>query len=300
MVALEKFGFKTSGNMSQAQRTESIIVSLPVTGYPKRLPTSLAWKDITEGLKSWRIWSLLASQEIKQRYRRSTLGPFWITLSMAITVYSMGFLYSRLFHLDLESYYPFLTGGMLAWTLISTLISELTEAFINAEGYIRQIKLPYSLHIHKVIWRNFLIFFHNVIVIVPVLLIFHQVAKVNFNLLWIFPGLLLVYLNGLTYGSMLAMVSARFRDIPQIVRSLMQVIFFMTPVMWNPATLSSKYQMIARINPFYAFIELIRCPLMGMHPSKNTCVMVGVITLAGLLLSWQIWVRYRARIVYWV
>src|SRR5436190_24289563 len=78
----------------------------------------LAWEDLTVGTKKWRIWLTLAYQDIKLRYRRSVLGPFWLTISMAVTVYSMGFLYAHLFHTDLQQYYPFLVAGMLCWTMI--------------------------------------------------------------------------------------------------------------------------------------------------------------------------------------
>ena len=85
----------------------------------KTIQRQKAYLDLWEGLKKWKIWMALAWQDIKLRYRRSVIGPLWITLSMAITVYSMGFLYSRLFHMDLDSYFPYLVSGMLAWGVIS-------------------------------------------------------------------------------------------------------------------------------------------------------------------------------------
>jgi lipopolysaccharide transport system permease protein len=124
----------------------------------------LAVKDIIDGLAKWRIWLTLAYQDVKLRYRRSILGPFWITISMAITTYSMGYLYGHLFHTDLQVYFPFLVSGMLSWGLISSLISDLTEAFSGSEGLIKQIKLPYSLYIHRVVTRNIIIFFQNIVV----------------------------------------------------------------------------------------------------------------------------------------
>src|SRR5579872_2401511 len=124
----------------------------------------LAFKDILDGLSKWRVWLMLAYQDIKLRYRRSILGPFWITLSMAITVYSMGFLYGHLFRSNLQEYYPFLVAGMLAWGLLATTITDLTDTFIFYEGLIKQIKLPYILYIHRTVARNIIIFFHNILV----------------------------------------------------------------------------------------------------------------------------------------
>lgn len=260
----------------------------------------LAWIDLKSGILKWRIWCMMATQDIKLRYRRSALGPFWLTLSMAITVYSMGFLYGHLFHQNLEVYFPFLAAGMLTWTLISIVIIELTEGFITAEGLIKQIKLPYTLYIHRVIWRNILIFFHNVVVLIPIIILFHQVAKINLNTFLVLPGLVFIYLNAFLYGLALAMIGARFRDIAQIIKSLMQVIFFMTPVMWSPSILPERYQVVATLNPFYAFIDLIRSPLMGMRPTSASLIMVFIITTMGILFCSWLFPKYRSRIIYWL
>jgi len=260
----------------------------------------LAFRDFKDGLCQWRIWLMLAYQDIKLRYLRSILGPFWITLSMAISVYSMGFLYSHLFHTDLQSYFPFLVGGMITWTLISTLVTELTDAFSTSANLLKQIKLPYSLYIHRIVTRNIIIFFHNMLVIVPILAIFHQVAKVNWNTLFLFVGLFVLYINAIFYGLTLAMIGSRYRDISQIVKSLIQVVFFLTPVMWKPDVLPPSKRFIALYNPFSSFIEIIRAPLTGNLPAFHDLLMVFGVTLIGIFICYYLFVRYRARIVYWL
>lgn len=268
--------------------------------FPARNPKALAMADIKTGLQKWRVWLMLAYQDIKLRYRRSVLGPFWLTLSMAITVYSMGYLYSHLFHTDIQSYFPFLVAGMLSWTLISTAITELTDAFITSDGLIKQIKLPYSLYIHRVVSRNIIIFFHNVLVIIPILVIFHDTAKVNFYTLMLIPGLFIVYVNAIIYGLILAMIGARYRDVSQIIKSLVQVAFFITPVMWSPSILPESKRFIAMLNPFYSFIEMIRAPLMGHAPVLLNYYIVALVTAVGAILCMKMFIQYRARIVYWL
>lgn len=260
----------------------------------------MAFNDFKEGFAKWHIWLMLAYQDIKLRYRRSILGPFWITLSMAIWAYSMGFLYSHLFHTDLQSYFPYLVGGVITWVLISTLIVELTDTFSMTGNLLKQIKLPYTLYIHRIVARNIIIFFHNMLVIVPVLAIFHQVAKVNWNTLFLFVGLFIIYINALFYGLTLAMIGSRYRDISQIVKSLTQVIFFLTPVMWKPDVLPANKKFIALLNPFSSFIEIIRAPLTGTLPALHDFMMVFFVTIIGIFICAFLFVRYRARIVYWV
>ncbi len=271
-----------------------------VLDFPRISQAQAACKDIYLGLRKWRIWTMLAYQDIKLRYRRSVLGPFWITISMAITVYSMGYLYGHLFHVELQHYYPFLVAGMLGWSLISTMVMEYTDAFVVSDRLIKQIKLPFSLHIHRIAYRNMIIFFHNILVIIPILAIFHDYAKVNWHTLLLFPGLLIIYVNAITYGLILAMLGSRYRDISQIIKSLVQVVFFITPVMWNPNVLSPKNQFAIDFNPFYAFLELIRQPLLGKVPTLHNLIAVLIVTCIGILLSAGMFKRYRARIVYWL
>jgi ABC-type polysaccharide/polyol phosphate export permease len=268
--------------------------------YPKTSQIQLAWRDITDGMKNWRIWLTLAYQDIKLRYRRSVLGPFWITISMAITVYTMGFLYGHLFHMDLQQYYPYLVGGMLTWALISSAITELTDTFITSDGLLKQIKLPYSLYVHRIIARNMIIFFHNLLVIVPIYVIFHEGAKINWYTLLFVPGLIFLYLNALIFGLILAMIGARYRDISQIIKSLIQVVFFATPIMWNPMILPEKDRIFVYLNPAYSYVELIRAPLLGTAPTLLNIGVTAGMAVAGGLVCMKLFTRYRSRIIYWL
>jgi ABC-type polysaccharide/polyol phosphate export permease len=268
--------------------------------FPRTSPKESALLDLTIGLKKWRIWLMLAYQDIKLRYRRSVLGPLWLTLSMAITAYSMGFLYGHLFRTNLEQYYPFLVAGMLTWGLISTAVTDLTDTFVLSDGLIKQIKLPYSLYIHRVISRNIIIFFHNSLVMLPIYILFSAGAKINFYSLLIIPGLFIFYINALLYGIVLAMIGSRFRDVSQIIKSLIQVVFFMTPVMWSPIILAEPHRYLVYFNPFYSYIEMIRAPILGTAPNLlNLAIVLGG-TIIGALLSARIFVPYRARIIYWL
>jgi ABC-type polysaccharide/polyol phosphate export permease len=184
--------------------------------------------------------------------------------------------------------------------LISSLISDLTEAFSGSEGLIKQIKLPYSLYIHRVVTRNIIIFFHNIVVIVPIIAIFHHVAKINLNTLLIIPGLAVIYFNAITFGLILSLIGARYRDIAQVIKSLIQVAFFLTPVMWSADILPEKDRFIVFLNPFNAFVELVRKPLLGMYPTMATLIMAAIVTVIGSYFCMNMLSKYRSRIVYWL
>lgn len=273
---------------------EASVIFTPVS------QTSLAFKDVVDGLRKWPIWFMLAYQDIKLRYRRSVLGPFWLTLSMAITIYTMGYIYSHIFHTDMSTYFPYLAAGMLAWTMLSTAVTDFTDGLAVSEHLIKQVKLPYTLYIHRIASRNVIIFFHNIVVIIPIMLYYHETTRINLHTLLLLPNLLLIYIDMVTYGLILAMVGARYRDISQIIRSLVQVVFFVTPVMWLPQALMEKNPWIINLNPFYSFIELIRAPLLGNSPTQYNYLFVGTMTVAGILLASYMFIKRRSRIVYWI
>ncbi len=258
---------------------------------------SLALQDLKSGIGSIYIWPMLGWLEIKQRYRRSVLGPFWLTLSSGVMIAGMGPLYSRLFNLDLSTYLPFLATSLILWTMITGLINESCQVFIAAEGFIKQIKLPYTVHVMRVIWRNMIIFAHNLIVIAVVLLIFPP--SWGWHLL-LFPlAILLIAINAIWLGLLLGLLCARFRDIPPIVGSLLQVTFFLTPVMWKPEMLG-RYQWTLAWNPLHYFLEIVRAPLLGQAFDLQIWVGAVVITIGGYALMLAMFSRFRTRIPYWV
>lgn len=244
------------------------------------------------------VWFTLGSQDIKIRYRRSILGPLWITISMAITIYSMGFLYAKLFHIEIVTYLPYLASGIIGWSFISSLLIESGQVFIESEGYIRNQESYVSTFMMRLIVRNVLVFLHNLLVFIPIIIFF----KLNFSykLLFLVPSILIITLNAFFYGTSLAIIATRYRDFSQIIASVMQVIFFLTPVMWMTKALSTNMQWIIKYNPFYYFLNLIRAPLLSTNTPENGFFIIFGVTLFGFLLYSLLLSRYKYRIVFWL
>jgi ABC-type polysaccharide/polyol phosphate export permease len=262
---------------------------------PKDL--ALALKDIKEGLCSIHVWPTMGWQEIKQRYRRSALGPFWITLSTGAMIGGMGPLYGRLFGQDVGSYLPYLGIGMIVWLLIANLLIESCQSFIAASGYIQHIKLPLTVHVLRMVYRNLIIFAHHLLVIAVIL--FFYPPKLDWSALLMPIGIVLIAINAVWLGMLLGAVCARFRDIPQLVSSLVPLVFFLTPVIWRPEMLG-RYRWAADINPISSFLEIVRAPLLGQAVAPRAWLIVLAITVVGYLVSIAAFSRFRTRIAYWV
>jgi ABC-type polysaccharide/polyol phosphate export permease len=262
-----------------------------------RTNLSLAFKDLKDGFCSIYVWPMLGWQEIRQRYRRSALGPFWITLSTGAMIAGMGPLYGRLLGQDVGAYLPYLGVGLIVWLLIANLLNECCYSFISASGYIQQLKLPLTVHVLRVVYRNLIIFAHHLLVVLVILLFYPP--KIEWTLLLMPLGVAVLALNAVWLGILLGLLCARFRDIPQFVASLVPLAFFLTPVIWKPEMLG-QYRWAADINPLSYFLEIVRAPLLGHPIQPNTWLVAGGITLVGYVAAITAFSRFRTRIAYWV
>jgi lipopolysaccharide transport system permease protein len=257
----------------------------------------LAIQDIADGLALWRLWGKLGWNDILQRYRRSLLGPLWLTASMAIMVISLGVIYAQIFKMAVNDFMPFLCVGLLVWGLMSSILTESGTLFTGAESYIKQIRLPYSVYVYRFMWSKVIIFAHNFVIYFGILIYFQIWPGIV--ALYAILGFLLLVLNGALVSLYVGMISLRFRDIPPIVASATQIIFFVTPIMWKPELLG-KHFFLMTLNPFYHLFEIVRSPLLGQLPSSENYVAVGVITALNFVFAATFFVRFRARISYWV
>ena len=256
-----------------------------------------ATTDVRNGLLLWRLAWSLGWLDIRLRYRGSMLGPFWLTISTGVMVASLGVLYSALFHMSLREYLPYLALSQVLWGFLSTLVSESCQTFTESEAVIRSVRMPFFLFAIRILVRNVLVLGHNICVIVVV-----------FLALWMWPGataLLAIpavplwIADALALSLLLGGICARFRDIMPIVNSVMQIAFFLSPVIWKPEQLKEGAVWLP-FNPFYDMLEIVRSPLLGQPPSP--LVWVAALVYSAILcgLAWMFFLRARGRIAFWI
>jgi ABC-2 type transport system permease protein/lipopolysaccharide transport system permease protein len=253
--------------------------------------------DLTRGFfKSW-MWSAMAMQDIRLRYRGSILGPFWLTISTLIMVAAMGVIYARLFHMDVAHYLPFLTIGLITWQFISSLINEGCQTFTAVQSVIQQVPLPFSIYAWRTVYRNLIVLAHSVLVI-PLVLITFQI-KIGWSAITVLPAIAIIALNGTWLSILLGMISARYRDIPPIVTNFVQVLFFVTPIFWPPEALG-PWQGVLTLNPLFAAVDVVRAPLIGVAPYPYSWLTLISVTVIGWAGTFAFFARFRSRIAYWV
>jgi ABC-type polysaccharide/polyol phosphate export permease len=258
-----------------------------------------ALSDVARSRKFASLIHLLGWQDMRHRYRRSFLGPFWLVGSTAALVATICFLFGPMFGIPAAEYVPYVAAGMIVWNLIVSMVTESCQAFISEATMIRQSSAPLFTYVARVAWRNSLFFAHN-LVIYPVAL-WISGAHTNIDALLALPGFLLVMANLSWMGLIMGILAARYRDLPKTIESVIPVMMFMTPIMWKPEKMPSQIgAQFVNFNPFYWLIDLIRLPMMGGCPPGKVWLAAALTAVLGWAIAMIVFARSRDRIVYWL
>ncbi|MGO3328560.1 galactan export ABC transporter permease subunit Wzm/RfbD [Gordonia sp. (in: high G+C Gram-positive bacteria)] len=261
-------------------------------------------QDLVEGFRTSELWLHLGWTDIKQRYKRSVLGPLWITIATGVTAVAMGILYGELFHQDIKTFLPYVLLGFIFWGFIETSILDGSVVFSTNEGLIKQIPAPISVHVYRVVWRSIIIFAHNIVIYAIVFAVFPQ--DIDWSALLVVPAIALFALNATWATIVFGILSTRFRDIGQLLTTAVRLVFFMTPIIWSADTLDavgsegSSRMKLVELNPMFHYLEIARGPLLGKHVEFYHWGIVLGCTALGCAAALMVMRNYRARVAYWV
>jgi len=255
-------------------------------------------REVVAALDLWRIWWRLGIQDLRLRFRRSVLGVGWLLVQLVVMILAVGVIYGSLLGQDLRTFLPFLTVGLVVWSFLTASIVEGGLALVASEGYIKQI----GLSIHVYILR----FFVSVSISGAINLVAYAIVAavyrvpVGWGILWVIPGLVLLSLIGLLFMVIFAHLNARFRDTTHLAAVGMQVLFYITPVLWPAEMLRGRrLGWIVDVNPFYHLLEAIRQPLLSSRPATLENYLVGLALAASLgVVASGVVAFYSRRIVY--
>jgi lipopolysaccharide transport system permease protein len=262
------------------------------------------WYDflvsLTTPKQALQLGLTLGWNDIRQTYKRSKLGLFWITLGMSVNVAAIGLVFGLIFGSPLDVFLPFLATGLIIWGLYSSILNEGAQAFVSAEAFIKQLPIPKITFLVRVAWRNLLVFAHNIIIL-PVTLVVVG-AELGWSIL-VFPvglGLAILSISGLAL--ILAVAGARYRDVPPMVVSVVGVAFYATPVIWMPTSLGNTElaHLLLGLNPLYHLLQITRLPLLGQWPTMENWYLSALSAGVTWLLGIWIFRRNEKRIAYWV
>ncbi|MEG3592509.1 MAG: ABC transporter permease [Pseudomonadota bacterium] len=256
--------------------------------------------DFLQGVTSWRLWLFLGVYEVRRRYRRTIIGPFWNTISLAVFVFVVGWIGAGLWREDVGEYMIFLCSGMLVWFLVAPIMNESTGIFIDNESVITNYKIEATLLAVVCVVRNLFVFAHNFLLYVAFCLFFGFMPAFPEVLLFI-PGLVVLAINGIWVSLLIGLLCTRFRDIKQIITLFTSIAMFITPIFWTASKLeSTQHTVFVMGNPLYHLLEIVRAPLLGTVPSVENYLAVLLITAGGFLLTFALYKSKYHRLVFWL
>ena len=254
--------------------------------------------ELMQGAFNWRVAHLLGIQQLRHRFARSRLGQTWLTLSTALTIAAMGGVWSLLWKQPLRELLPFVGVGIIMWSFITQVLTECTLIFITHGHFYRNQKMNFSVSVYSVIYNNTLVLAYNLIIVVVLIIAFG--VPINWYQLQIVPAFVLTWITMAWSGYIIAMACVRYRDIIQLITSWLQVLFWVTPVMWKPDFIPAQYHFIIDYNPFAQFLNLLRNPFLGEPVSSHTWLSTSAITFGGGILALLLIGRYQRRIIFWI
>lgn len=257
-----------------------------------------AYQDFFAGPMACMTWLSLAVYDIRIRYRRTFLGPLWITIGTVVGFAMMSSLFSAVLKKDIRDFLPYLSSGMFLWTMISGIVSDAPNVFVQSHHIINSMPMPLTTHVLRCVARHGLIFLHNLVAYLAVAIFIG--FRPGWEMLALLGTLPLALLTLYFVALVLAVVGARFRDIGQMIAIGLQVLFFMTPIIWHPSDIPLGRKYWVALNPAYHLVELVRAPMTGFLPSTSTVLIVSIYVIALAVVSLVLYSRTRRRIGYWL
>jgi ABC-type polysaccharide/polyol phosphate export permease len=257
----------------------------------------LALDDLRRSFANSSVWIALAWHDIIAQYRGSIIGPFWITLSMGALITGMGLLYSQIFAADEPIYFAWVAAGFTLWALVSTMISDGCTMFSQSVSMIRQTNLPMFTFVWRVLARNLMVFAHHAPILIVVWVVAGLAMQINAPLALF--GLLLVLVNCTWISLALALLAARFHDLPQIVTAGLQFAMFMTPVFWMTDSIHHA-RFVLHYNPGYYMLDAVRSPLLGRPLDTETIPVLATLAVVGWAVAFLMFVNQRRRVVHYL
>jgi len=267
-----------------------------VVAEQRRFTWARCWSDLAPFVTRHVTWRALAAADIRSKYRRTMLGPWWITATNAFTALIMGLVAGRFLGADMKTYLPNFMISMTIWNFISSSLSESCFTMINAGGMIKAVNMPILIHVMRMVHRNLIIFLHNSAIIPIIWLVYPW--HIGIQSLLAPLGLLIVYVAVVSGSMVVSMICVRYRDVPPVMSSVLQLLFFVSPIIWVPENIKGGELFVA-LNPVAYLLAVTRDPIMGSSPHLMSWIGALLFVAIATAAMGYIYTRYRSRVVYW-
>ena len=233
-------------------------------------------------LREVRIWSHLGWRDLRAQYARTRLGPWWVTTSLAATVTGSSLAIGLISDQSPSTVAPRLAIGLLIWTFVSSTLNEAAGLFEIERSLLLNSTVSELSLVLRVVWRNCVIFLHNLPVVALTLII--SQGTLPLKVVFFLPLALLTALVMLFPLLVFARLSLWQRDLKSFLPAAIQVGFFLTPILWTPPDNGILY-VLFRLNPAAWLIVLSQTLALENAINLNLFVWLVGVSCFSLLLT---------------
>jgi ABC-type polysaccharide/polyol phosphate export permease len=256
------------------------------------------WRECADGLANWRIAHLDGTAVLRRRYARSRLGQFWLTLSTGISIAALGGVWTLLWKQPAAEIFPYIAVSLVLWNFMSSLVTEGANVFVGHAHTLSNQGMAVSTYVYALLYRGVLVLAHDAVIIVVVVALFH--GWVGWQMLLFIPAFALTLVSGFCVIYLTGMLCTRYRDMILFTATAMQLLFYITPVLWKRDFLPPEFAWITHANPFAVYLSILRDPLLGHAVPMETWAFAAMLCAALLLVTLLAAGKVRRRLIYWV
>lgn len=255
-------------------------------------------RDLRNLFRHRQLIAILTSRDLKARYRGSVLGFFWSLANPLMLLFVYTLVFTRFFHRpDIPAYPLFLFAGILPWTFFSSSVIESTTSISGNAGLIKKVMFPAEALPLVVVFSHLAHFVLALPILIAAALISAIAGTSSITISILIVPLLMILQTALVAGMALTISSASvlFRDLRDLIVNLLQLGFFLTPVIYLLSAIDSRFiRILLRLNPMTPFVMSYQSVFFfGSWPSTLDFVLMTVYAAGSLLLGFVVFDRLR-------
>ncbi|WP_187775711.1 ABC transporter permease [Luteimonas suaedae] len=257
-------------------------------------------RDYIDSLRHPEFWVYATWLVLVTKYRQSRLGLAWAMVPSGLYAFGIGWFFSSFMGVPPREFIPHLGLGYVVYRLVTASLNEATTVFSGHSTFILDGRVRLTDYVLRVIGRGFFYFLLSVPVLAVALAISPSFDP--WGLLVLPATITIVLLNIAWLGVLVGVIGARLPDVNQLVGSILMFAFLFTPILWfsDQVPISSVRGGIARANPLFHMVELVRAPLLGKPVETSTCIYLLCFLLLGWLLATVVYRRYARFVPIWI
>lgn len=243
-----------------------------------------ALEDVIKGAKNYEFWLVYGANDVRSKYRRSMLGHWWTTITVYLFILVVGTLYQQILSVKIDAYLVYFSVGYILWIFISESLTSGCQILIKSKSFMLQRQRPVSAFVFRSVYKEILLSMHNILLL-PFIFVWLGVLPTATDIMVALIGVLICIATVFWAVIFFSIVSLRFRDIVPLIKSIMRLAFFVTPVVWINRDLTGIAYWINLLNPFQYFLEIVRNPLLSQPVSLEAWLITVTLLVVSAIIS---------------